>query len=70
MELMGGDADIIAAAVQHQGLELNEFAVEPQQGAGVSEMHPAKLSLGRWAARGYPATSRRMVTEYLAKNLF
>ena len=37
-QLVGRRADVGAAVVQHQVLEMDEFAVEPQRGASVSKM--------------------------------
>lgn len=38
-DFVGWGADVGAGVVQHQILEVNEFAVDPQRGAGNAEMH-------------------------------
>jgi hypothetical protein len=37
-QLMGRRADVGAGVMQHQVLEMHEFAVDPQRGAGVGKM--------------------------------
>lgn len=40
-EFVGRGADVVAGGVQHQVLEVDEFAIDPQRGAGVGEVDPS-----------------------------
>ncbi len=35
---MGRGADVVAGVVQHQVLEVDELAIDPQRGAGIGKM--------------------------------
>ncbi|GLR97504.1 hypothetical protein GCM10007858_51460 [Bradyrhizobium liaoningense] len=46
---MGGGADIHAGVVEYEVVEVDKFTVEPQTGAGISEVHPADCAVADWA---------------------
>jgi hypothetical protein len=57
-ELVGGAADILAGVVQHEILEVDEFAFEPQRRAGVEEVAPGCPSVAD-RARAQPLVEPR-----------
>lgn len=48
-QLVGRGADVHAGVVEDKVVEVDEFAVEPQTGAGVGEVHPADRAVAYWA---------------------
>jgi hypothetical protein len=59
-EFMAGGADIGAGVVQHQVLEVDELAIDPQRGAGVGEVHAFDPTLSnRWAGDALVETRKR-----------
>ncbi|UQE03863.1 hypothetical protein JEY30_49650 (plasmid) [Bradyrhizobium japonicum] len=55
-QLVGGGADVHAGVVEDEVIEVDKFAVQPQTGAGISEVRPADCAVADWAF-GQPLVS-------------
>ena len=55
---MGGGADIAGGIVKDEIFEMDEFAVDPQRGAGVGEMRAFDKAFADWRT-GYSFVEAR-----------